>query len=248
VATPHGIIFWGTDRTVQLLDLTFLLRDISKPVYPVLRRATKGQEAKASGAYFNWLEREWYALTLPLDGSFSNNFIIFWGLQQDTSQMDIFLSNIQADFLSTVSTPQQQRQLLISQNGKILTLPVSQDTVNGIAQLNLIPATNGVLPAYYRGGYYGNDSPYRNKMYRRGLLITDQDGAGFSTTLRGVNNKEFTLVNPDLIPITPVGDDGTFEINYKYARLSVEINFPQQDVSANVLELSVGAIPTADRL
>lgn len=245
-STPYGLLFWATDRTVQMLDNTFALKDMSGPVYPVLRRATKGREAFASSAYFNWLEREWYGLTLAVDGSIYNNLIIFWGLNKDVGQMDIFLATIQADYLTVLSTPQAQRILAAAMGGLINNVPVSQDTTNGVADLSIIPATAGVLPAFWRGGYFGNDAPYRSKMYRRGLLVTDQDG--FKVTKRFVDNREFPITAPDVYGPDETFDGGSFELNRRATRCSVEINFPQQDVSANVLELSVGAVATSDRL
>jgi hypothetical protein len=244
-ATPYGLIFWASDRTVQLFDGHRSLDDISGPVYPILRRATAGYESVASSAYFNWLERDWYGLCFPIDGSHSNNYTIFWALNKSTMAVEIFPCSIPIDSLSTISTSALQRILAIGQNGKIMNLPVSQDTIGGIADVTVIPATNVNLAAYWRSGYFGNESPVRQKMFRRGLAVTDTDG--FSVTQRTVNNKTNKVTNPKIIAKKKL-KDGSFSINDHAARLSVEINFPDKDVSCNLMELSVGAIPTSDRL
>ncbi len=252
-ATPVGLIFWGTDRTVQLFNpgstLTSTaasLQDISGPVYPILRQATAGQEQLAAAAYFNWLERDWYALTFAYNGSLTNNYTIFWALQQDGT-IDIFPCSIAMDFMHTLSTSNLQRILACSFGGLIYNLPVSQDTVNGVAQFNVIPATNGNLGAYWRGGYFGNESPVRSKMWKRGLLVTDQRPDAFRVNTRLVNNREATFQNPKFIP-SAVSSDGQWSITQRANRCSIEIIFPQKDVSANVLEMTVGNIPTSDRM
>jgi hypothetical protein len=136
--------------------------------------------------------------------------------------------------------------LAIGQAGKVMNLPVSQDTTSGLADVTLIPATAGRLSAYWRGGYFGNESPYRNKMVRRGFAVLDN--GGFSVTMRTVNNSANTIKNPKAISKKAIPANGTFSINDRCARVSVEVNFPDQDVSCNLLELSVGYIPTSDRL
>lgn len=244
--TPMGLLFWATDRTVQLFDGHGTLSDISGPVYPILRRATVGKESVASSAYFNWLERDWYGLSFPIDGSPINNFTLFWSMQPDTQQVDIFPCSIGMACLQTITTSALQRILAIGQNGKILNLPVSQDTTSGIADPALIPATAANLPAFWRGGYFGNDTPYRSKMFRRGLAVTDN--GGFSVTMRSVNNKVYTIKTPKILAKKAIPQEGSFSINDRTARLSVEINFPDKDVSCNLLELSIGTIPTSDRL
>lgn len=247
VSTPYGILFWATDRTVQLLDQSFNLKNLSKNVYPLLRRATKGKESIASGAYFNWLERDWYALTLALDGSVTNNLLMFLSLDDDTGQMEWFLSSIQADYISTISAPDNQRKLVISQGGLLYNLPVSQDTAGGISDRSIIPATNGLLPAYWFGGYFGNSSPYTSAMWRKGLLSTDQ--GGFTATTFLANNVTRQVGNPVSLKVKgPKAASPGWSINERATRCAVKINFPQQDVAANVLELHVGSIATSYRL
>jgi len=243
-STPYGLLFWATDRTVMRFDGYTTLDDVSQPVYPILRRATAGQEANAKSAYFNWLERDWYGLTFAIDGSVSNNYTILWALQK-SGEVDIFPINIQMDSLMTLTTPQFQRILAIAQGGVLKNLPVAQDTTGGVADLSIIPATANLLPAYWRGGYFGNDSPQRSKMYKRGMAVTDNQG--FSVTTRLVDNNTGTINNPKLLAKKPI-NGSVFSIGQRAARCSIEIGFPDKDVSANLLELSVGAIATSDRM
>lgn len=245
-ATPYGLVWLAADKTVQLFDGHSQPQDLSIPVYPILRGITKGAESACSAAYFNWLERDWYALLVPYNGSLTPNRIIIWGLERDTSTVDIFVSTIPADGIGTVTTSQGQRSLLIGQKGQLFNLPVSDDATGGISDLSLIPATNGQLQAYWRGGYAGNDSPQRAEMFRWLRLITDQDPAVFQTTIRAVDDEAYPISAPLILGPRKLTASRQ-SINRRAKRLSVEINFPVQDVSANVLELQINSIPSSDR-
>lgn len=245
-STPYGLLFWATDKTVNIFDGYNQPQDLSEPVYPILRRATPGQESNAKSCYFNWLERDWYGLTFAIDGSLINNFTIFWALHKDTNEVDIFPCAIPMSSMMVLSTPLLQRVLAIGNGGIISNLPVSQDTVGGIADLSIIPATGGNLQAYWRNGYFGSDTPQRSEMWRWLRLVTDQPPQSFQVTIR--------LVDDDMYPVTAPYIIGPVKlttsrqaINRRAKRCSVEINFPQQDVSSNVLELQVMSVPSSDR-
>lgn len=245
-ATPYGLIFWASDKTVQFFDGRNKPQDVSSVAYPLLRAATPGLESQAWSGYFNWLERDWYVLSFSANGSASNNTTIIWSLQSDANgnSIDIFPTSIQCDSIQTLTTPLGQRILAIGQGGAIKNLPVSQDTNGGISDLSIIPDTNGVLNAFWQSGYFGNDTPQRSKMYRRGKLITDQ--GGFKITKRLVDDIERTIINPEVIGPDLV-NGSQFRVNRRGTRCSIEIGFPSEDVSANVLELSLGGIASSDR-
>ena len=245
-STPYGLLFWASDRTVQIFDGRNKPQDVSGPVYPLLRRATQGLEAQAVGMYFNWLERDWYGLTLSIDGSLVNNLTIFWSLQQssDGNQVDIFPTSFQCDFVNVLSTPTGQRVMAISQGGRIKNLPVSQDTTGGLGDPTIIAPTAGKLGAFWKGGYFGNDTPQRSKMFRYGLLAADQDG--FNVLESIIDDREHTFKNPLVFGPVKV-DKSSFSINRRGKRCSIQITFPPDDVSSNVLEYSVTSIPTSDR-
>lgn len=245
-ATPFGLVFLATDKTVQYFDGYSTLSDISRPVYPILQRMTTGYESQAKSAYFNWLNLDLYALTFPIDGSVVNNYTLLWVLNKETQEIDVFPCNIPMTSIGILTTPLFQRLLAIGNGGIISNLPASQDTVNGIAVLNDIPPTNGQLPAYWRSGYAGNDSSQRMEMWRWIRLITDQPPQAYSVQFRVINDDTNLITNPYIIgPVNSTSPRK--QINRRGKRLSVEIDFPQQDVSANVLELQILSIPSSDR-
>jgi len=246
-ATPYGLVWLAGDKTVQFFDGRSKPTDISRPVYPLLQTITPGQESACIAAYFNWLERDWYCLLAPVGGSIAPNRIIFWSLSEDTGQTDIFVSDIQADWIGAYTSSKLQRQLLISQGGYIKQLPISADTVGGITRDETItPATSGKLNAYWRSGYFGNEQPYRSKAFRFGKLISDQDPSAFSATLRFVDDNGRTVRDPEIVGPKKLKKT-RIPIGKRAHRCSVEINFPSEDASVNVTELAVASIGTSDR-
>lgn len=244
-ATPYGLIWFSADKAVKLYPGHGQPSDIGEAIYPLLRTVTPGTEGVASSAWFNWIDRDWYALLVAVDGSVSKNLIIFFSLNQDTQQIDAFPCNIQADWISAITTPAGQRQLVISVEGNLYTLPSQSTTTNGI---NLAPtSTGGSLSAYWRGNYFGNDQPYLNKMYRQGTLIVDNPGGPlYTATIRYVNDRQWTLKNP-LVVVQPNLPNEQIELNQRAMRCSIEIGFPDADMDLAVLSLSCSFIGTADR-
>lgn len=245
-ATPYGLVWLAGDKTVQLFDGYSQPQDISSPVYSILRNITKGSETNCVSAYFNWLDRDWYVLLVPYNGAITPNRAIIWGLEKDTQQIDIFISTIPMDGIASILSSQNQRRLIMGRAGQLFNLPINTDTTGGIADLTIIPATNGQLQAYWNGGYAGNDSPQRSEMFRWNRLITDQPAAAWQMMVQ--------LVDDDLNPLTAPKIIGPIKlttsklaINQRAKRMSTLIQFPVQDVSANVMELQINSIPTSDR-
>jgi hypothetical protein len=257
-STPYGLVWLAGDKTLQFWNGRSDPVDISAPVYPLLRTITPGTERQCVGAYFNWLERDWYALTCCTGGAGSPNTLIFWSLNagraleaeaQSASIMpaiEIFVSNLQADFIGTISTSTLQRKLLLSHGGRISEVPVrATDTAGLTTDFTTYPPTTGYLPAYWRSGYFGNETEYRSKMWRWARIVPDRGLPGYQLQARIVDDVN-TIDSPKLVaPIAIVA--ARVGINQRGYRLSVEVDFPAFDDSMSVLELQVGQIATSDR-
>lgn len=246
-ATPYGLIWLGADKKVRLFDGHDQPADISQAVYPILRNITPGAEANCIASYFEWLDRDWYVLLVPYNGSMTPNRIIFWSVwdnpQTGSREIDIFISSIPCDSIATITTPNLQRQLVIGQGGQLFTVPAASDTTGGIGDQTVYPAQAGQLPAYWRSGYFGNDTPFRAAMFRWARMVADQ--GGFQGQVRLIDDDERPVTAPEIL--------GPFEwvnrlaINRKAKRCSIEIDFPVEDASINVLELQVASMPSADK-
>lgn len=244
-ATPYGLIWLASDKTVQIFDGSSKPKDLSRAVYPILRNITPGSESACQAAYFNWLDRDWYCLLVPYNGATTPNRMIFWGLDYDNSLIDIFVSNIPADGVGTISTSTLQRKLYIGQQGLLYNLPTSSDTTGGISDPTIIPPTSGQLNAYWRSGYWGNDSPERAKMWRWCRVVTDAPNTPL-VTFRLVDDDIRTFVQPQIIG--PVAMQfGKATLNQRAKRVSTEIDFPVQDTSVTIMELQFPNVPSSDR-
>lgn len=247
-ATPYGLLWLGADKRVRLFDGHDQPVDISIPVYPILRNITPGAEANCIASYFNWLDRDWYVLLVPYNGSVTPNRIIFWSVwnnpETGSQEIDIFISNIPCDSIATITTPALQRQLVIGANGQLYTVPAATDTTGGIGDETVYPPQAGKqLNAYWRSGYFGNDTPYRAEMWRWARLVADH--GGFQGQVRLVDDDERPVTAPEILG--PFQWVNRLSINRKAKRCSVEIDFPAADASVNVLELQVASMPSADK-
>jgi hypothetical protein len=82
------------------------------------------------------------------------------------------------------------------------------------------------------------------KMYRRGRVVADQPG--MTVQLRLIDDDTYKFRNPQYLN-SALDSSGKFSINRKMKRVSVQMNWPIQDESLNVLELQMSFIPGADR-
>lgn len=245
-ATPYGLVWLAADKTVQFFDGSNPPEDISKPIYPILRNITQGTEGSVVSAYFNWLDRDWYVLAVATGGSQTNNRLYLWSLDAETKDIEMFVSDIQADYVGMVTSSLGLRQLIIAQAGRLKNLPAAQDTAGGlVSDLTLIPSTNGQLNAYWRSMYAGNQNPEQSKTFRWGRLVTDQ--AAFLVQQRLVDDESRTFLQPEIRGPYQVKGGNRFGINRKGKRCSIEIDFPVQDVSANVIEMQIAHIGTTQR-
>jgi hypothetical protein len=245
-STPYGLVWLAGDKTVQFWDGRSDPTDISESVYALLRTITPGTERLCAGAFFNWLERDWYALTCATGGAAAPNTIIFFGLNNDTKQIDVFVSNLQADWLGVQSTAALQRRLLISHGGVISEIPVKATDTGGLTtDFTTYPPTSGVLRAYWRSGYFGNDQPEQSKMFRWTRQVVDSGISDYQITSRYVDDAN--LINAPRIvgPVQAVGM--RTPLNQRGYRVSVEIDFPETDASMSVMELQVAYIGTSQR-
>lgn len=257
-ATPYGLVWLAGDKTLQLFDGRNEPVDIGVGIYPLLRQITPGTESQCVAGYFNWLERDMYVLLACVNGSLTINrmFCLAVNKQPESDQIEsieAFISDIPANlagaspFIGVISTSKLQRMLCLASQGFIQQLPVSSDTQGGLTQdLTIIPATNGNLNAYWRSGYFGNESPARSKLFRWTRMISDQDPLTFKQMIRLVDDEQRTFLQPEIIGPTQLASS-RFPVNRRAKRASVEIDFPAIDAPANVIELGMHYIGTSDR-
>lgn len=249
VSTEYGLIWLSSDRNVRMFNGYSEPNIISANIWPILKSITAGQEANARAAYVNWLDRQWYALCIAVNGVTYNNLVVLFDLLPDPEQnAGIFVLDIgRVDSIATVEDTNGQRMLVIGQNGNLMQIRTPSIAVNGLSQG--ISATSGSLYAYWRGGYFGNEDPEVNKMYRWGRIVSDQPtGAAiaFIAMARLVDQEQRPFTSPQIkASLQPVGEK--FVVNTRAKRCSIEVDFPVKDVDINLLELDLANIPVGVR-
>lgn len=251
-STPYGLVWWASDHSVQVFNGTDKPTVISTAITALLKSATAGYESTARGRYFNWLDREWYVLTFARGGATNNNTIAFFDLNPDpNSNFGIFISDIEADNIETVDDINGRRHLIISTGGALFEVIAETDVtlgMSGVFGIGGMPpnmpqaATSGILRAYWES-WWGNETPQTRKMFRFGNLVTDCDG--FQLTAKLVDMRAHPFTNPKIIRPKMNGSD--FAVNWKAKRCGLRIDFPYQDQSANVLELTYSYRDSGDK-
>lgn len=245
-STPQGLVWLGSDKTIQIFDGTNEPKCLSISISPILRTITAGTEDNARSAYFNFLERMWYCLAVSVNGSFLNNQIIVIDLDPNPdTNCGIFLSDLRADDMCAVDDADGMRQLVIDALGVMYKFLALSDAVGGVS--NPITSTSGILPGYWQSGPFGNEDSNVIKMFRWVNVVTDQSNFKVQTFMIGEDNN---FRYPTLLPPggpAPLPASGKVPVNTVGRRAMYLIQFPQEDVSANLLELTNQCIPVAQR-
>jgi hypothetical protein len=135
VETPYGLVWLGADKTIKVWNGQGPPQSLSGNIYPLLRRITAGQESNCRGLYFNWIEKEWYLLAIPIDNSTSLNRIIIVDLEPEQEKnvgaYPISVGTI--DAMDIIEDVNGQRYIAFLQGGVVWTLPTTSTTTSGIS-------------------------------------------------------------------------------------------------------------------
>lgn len=232
-STPFGFAWLASDKTVQLYNGQGAPVCLSDGVEPILRNITVGAELNCIGCHFNYLKRDWYVLAIPTNGSIQPNVILIFDLKAQDN-MGTFIFDRTLDWVGVVEDNQAAFHLCFSSGGQVYDLQVGSDTIGGLTPLDKVYSTAGILTAFWRGGYNGNETPHRFKFLRYGRIVTDQPG--FTVDVKMIDDDQYTFLKP--LSETHIPDSsGKYTISRAVKRWQTQINFPPLDASANCIEL-----------
>ena len=146
--TPHGLVWLASDKNLMIYSGVNEPTVIGQGLLPMLRRITAGQEEDCRGRYFSYLERDWYLLLAPLDGSTGKNHIFVVDLEASEANVGAFPLHVNADALEVVEDGNGKPKLVIMQGGQAKELLLSSDTTGGISLE--YAATANEVPAHWR--------------------------------------------------------------------------------------------------
>lgn len=242
--TPFGFIWLASDFTVQIYNGAGMPQCLSQGVDPILRRINKTVKSLCRGDHFNYLERDWYVLSVPLDSSTQCNALIIFDLTA-LDNYGVFIFDQPMDWVGVVEDSISAFHLSIGVSGHVWDLLVSSDTVAGVTPLSSVYHTTSILTAFWRGGYYGSDTSSTFKLFRRGKIVADQPG--FTASVNVVNDEDLGYNNPQVINF-PVLDNGNrFSVDWHGTKAQIQVNFPNTDGSANMTELQLEWVEVGKR-
>jgi hypothetical protein len=241
--SPSGLVFLSSTFNVMVFGGSSRPNSISDSVAPILKRITVGQKDNVRSEVWTYLEKTWYILAVPLDGSTVLNKLFVFDLDPDAeTNVGVFHFDIECESIAVVEDRDGNPRCLIGSQGRVKELILISDTEGGITAN--ITSTSGILPAWWHSGLFGNedaDTIAFTKLYRWARVVADQGGFTLRVLVYGDD-----LRNPEYIDKL-VGPDGKIPLNMKGRRCSIEIGFPDQDVSANALELSLASFTLSKR-
>jgi hypothetical protein len=115
-STKYGLIWLGADKTVKVFDGSSAPSDISFGAYPILRTITAGSEESCQAEWFNYVERDWYVLAIPTNGSPQCNKILLFDLTA-SDNLGIFVIDQLCDSLGVIEDSTGVRRLCIAFQG-----------------------------------------------------------------------------------------------------------------------------------
>lgn len=244
VNSDRGLIWLTPDRQVRTFDGMGKPNIISGGVEPILRRITSGTESNARAVHWHYVDRDWYVLALAVDNSYALNMLLVFDLEENPDVncgvFPVSLGTFQS--LGVLEMVDGSQKLVVGQAGYLKEIKAVSTATNGVNRART--TTSGTLTAFWRSGYFGNDSPQTVKLMRWLRIIADN--IGFRVKRYLVDDDSYTVENPNVIEFEDL-TDSKMSTNEKTKRMSIEIRFPETDVDTTVLELQNIYIPTGER-
>lgn len=242
VSTGEGLIWLSPDRKVYRFDGAGKPQILSTGVESLMRRINPILIRNSRGAYWSYINREWYVLAVALDNSSGLDRLLIFDLtanpEENAGVFPLDIGEFQS--VNVLSLMDGTQKLAIGQAGRLKEIIAVSDTTNGIT--DEYEATDETLGAYWQSGYFGNEESHAIKQFTSARLVSDQ--TGFRVKRRLIRED---VRNPEFIEFEAVRNDGKISTQRKGRRLSFEFRFPDEDTACNVLEFSSMHIPVSVR-
>lgn len=242
-SSAAGLIWLDDGFNLRVMDNSgfYPPKVIAPGLAGLFKRITPGSQDKVASVHFDYLQRDWYAISLPIDGSEVNNLTVFvdvtadpakntgsWPVQHSCSgfawaiypDQTCHLLSLQPQIVSDTATAP----------GYLTEIPVLSPITQGIADQSQLTAPNPPMPgAFWRGGYFGlHDEQGEDEFSMMKEFRYTRLGGSIADGLRIqaylVNGEEWTWDNPTVVEFEMDGDVGG--LNMKARCLSPLIIFP----------------------
>lgn len=231
--TSSGLIFLDDALRLMLFDGYYEPQPIAPALASVLQRITPGFPDVPASVFLKTDDRQWYILSIPVDGSTQNNLTIIVDRTVDEERVSGFwLTTLSLDDAVLVLNPDRTRSLICAESqrvdgsyaplaGWVTSLPL-------LFSSNDDPAT--LIPnASWRSGYFGIkdedglDEFAFIKLFRYVQLATSL--APVACNVYIVDDDGYTFDAPLIVPVD-IADGLRGGVNWKGRAASVELIFP----------------------
>lgn len=232
-STSSGLLFLDDALRMMLFDGYYEPQQVAPSLAGVLGRITPGYQDLCASVFLKLDDRQWYILSVPVDGSTQNNLTIILDRTPDqdrntgqwvtTFSLDDVVLVLNRDGTRTLLSAESQRSdgSYAAAAGWVTSFPLVYSPADA-------PST--LLPnASWRSGYFGIkdedglDEFSFIKLFRYVQLTTGLSPVGCNVYL--VDRENYDFDNPLVIPVD-ISDGIRGGVNIKARACSVELIFP----------------------
>lgn len=268
-STGAGLVWLDDGFNLRVMDNTgfYPPKAIAPNLAGLFARMTPGSQDKVVSSHFDYLQRDWYTISFPIDGSLTNNMTVVVDVGADpaknTGAWPVQHSINDAKWVQypdgTGHLLALVPQLTTSNAGNppptagyLVEVPIESPISQGVGNpgaIALSPPNPPMPGGYWRGGYFGirdeqgEDEFSMVKMFRYCRLNGSTEG-GLAVMAFMVNGEEWTWDNPAQFAFDMDGDVGG--LNVKARALSPLILFPS-DALATVTSFMMAWNETGER-
>lgn len=267
-STPAGLVWLDDGFNLRIFENSgfYPPRLLSPNLTQLFKRITPGSFDVIESAYINYLQRDWYLIAIPIDGSPTNNCLVVVDCNPDPNlNQGAFPTDYASNGLAWLQYADNSKHLITAMPympsaditsiaGILGEVPLIDNVNQGVTDQRNPYAANGPMPrASWRGGYFGirdesgEDEFSLIKMFRYTRHSTNiGTGLQVNSYLVG-EDADFdkpTYIISDESPDEPFVDG----INVKGRALSLEVVFPDNAPAAPTLTTLMAAwVVTSER-
>jgi hypothetical protein len=246
--TSGGLVWLDDGLNLRIMDNTgfYPPKLVAPQLTGLFKRITPNSQDKITSVRVSYLQRDWYIICFPIDGSLVNNMTVIvdtaaanptgaWPVNHSVSDL-VWVNYADRTGRLIAIQPQLNPNPTSPLVSYLSVIPVLSPIAQGIvspAQLALFPPNPPMPGGFWRGGYFGihdeqGDDQYSQIKMFRYFRIGSSLAAGLQVQAFLVNGEEWTWDNPATMWAEMDGDIGG--LNQKARCLSPLFVFPDDAI------------------
>lgn len=250
-STPQGVIWLDDTLNFQMFDGYNPPTMVAPVLNGVMSKITPGSQDVVVSTYVAYLDRLWYILSFPAEGSATNNRTVILDITPDPDRNSgAWVFDYSLDALVSILNQDGTRHLIAAQFSTESD-PTKQNLAGFLTELpfyNFQPGDPLMPSAHWRAGFVGIkdedgvDEWAYYKMFRFVRLMTEQ---GLTVYAYMVDGGQYTFTQPLVVKFTP--DSGVFSVNLKCRAISLDIIMPDNGSGDPITGYTINWVFTGKR-